>query len=136
MSSARSITESANPPRAVYLDYPLGHTSGKPDDRNNQLDIMRATLAAFETIDSPGTIVDLLFEWTPDDSWKDRVMRPSPKKEPGEGQKAGPKQAGAKEDSHSDDRVARFDTPQYQTEDDASSADPNCPTCVFLTDNR
>ena len=78
MSSARSITAAVNPPRAVYLDYPLGHTSGKPEDAANQMAVMRDTLAAFASIDAPGTIIDLEYEWREDDSWKDRVMRPEP----------------------------------------------------------
>lgn len=121
MSSARSITAAVNPPRAVYLDYPLGHTAGKVSDPANQMQVMRETLAAFEQIDSPGTIVDLPHEWLADDSWKDRVMRPQPKDD-------------RVSDGHSDDRVERFDTPQYQTSADAEAADSECPTCVFLAD--
>ena len=50
-------------------------------------------------------------------------MRPQPKTE-----------AAKKSSEHEDDRVARFDTPQYQTVEDARSADPACPTCVFLSE--
>ena len=32
LTSARDITAAANPPRAVFVDYPLGHTSGRVDD--------------------------------------------------------------------------------------------------------
>ncbi len=124
MSSARSITRAVNPPRAVYLDYPLGRTAGKPLDTDNQRAVLRDTLAAFAAIDRPGTIVDLDYEWQPDDSWKDRVMRPDPDKPGGDG------------GGHDDDRVARFDTPQYQTEADAAAADSACPTCFFLEDTR
>ena len=123
MSSARSITAAVNPPRAVYLDYPLGHTAGKVDDPDNQMQVMRDTLAAFEQIETPGTIVDLPYEWQADESWKDRVMRPQPKSD-------------RDADAHSDDRVERFGTPQYQTAADAEAADESCPTCVFLEDAR
>ena len=116
MSSARSITAAANPPRGVYLDYPLGHTSGKPGDADNQLAIMRDTLKAFGSIDTPGTIVDLPYQWADDDAWKDSVMRP---------------RSSQADDGHEDDRVERFDTPQYQTPEDADAADPDCPTCIF-----
>ena len=121
MSSALSITQAVNPPRAVYLDYPLGRTAGKPGDPENQRNVMRDTLAAFAAIDTPGDIVQLEYEWTADDSWKDRVMRPDPDKPKGSSE-------------HADDRVARHDTPQYQTSSDAEAADANCPTCVFLED--
>jgi len=120
MSSARSITAAANPPRAVYLDYPLGHTSGKPHDADNQIAIMQDTLHALATIDAPGTIVDLDYEWRTDDAWKDLVMRP--RSEPND----------KSERTHADDRVQRFDTPQYQSDEDAAGADQDCPSCVFL----
>lgn len=118
-SSALSITQAVKPPRAVYLDYPLGHTTGKPEDPDNQRDIMQAALMAFENISSSGEIVPLEFSWQADDSWKDKVMRP--------------RQAGAQNhpSEHQDDRVERWPTPQYQNEADAQAADPACPTCIF-----
>lgn len=125
MSSALSITRAVNPPRAVYLDYPLGRTAGKPGDKTNQREILRDTLAAFADIETPGTIVPLAYEWSADDSWKDRVMRPDPDKSGGDSQ-----------GEHNDDRVARLPTPQYQTPADEAVADTACPSCVFLEDNR
>ncbi len=116
MSSARSITAAVAPPRAVFLDYPLGHTAGRANDPANQLRIMRDTLQIFESIDRPGSLVDLGYQWQPDDAWKERVMRPDPDRP----------------NNHDDDRVARHATPQYQSEEDARAADPDCPTCVFL----
>ena len=44
LTSALSITASVNPPRAVFVDYPLGHTAGKPDDVESQDAIVRAAL--------------------------------------------------------------------------------------------
>ena len=40
MSSAYSITRSVNPPRAVYLDFPLGRTAGKANDKPLQRKII------------------------------------------------------------------------------------------------
>ena len=122
MSSARSITAAVNPPRAVYLDYPLGHTSGKADDADNQMAIMLDTLHAAADIKSPGTLIDLPYQWREDDIWKDYVMRPKPNDESRDTSDGG----------HEDDRVERYDTPQYQTEGDAAAADESCDTCVFL----
>lgn len=117
MSSAHSITASVNPPRAVYLDYPLGHTAGRPDDFAEQRHIMIDTLRALETIQVPGTIVPLRYRWSEDDSWKETAMRPRKNKTGN---------AEAK-----DDRVARHAEPQYQLDDDRRDADPGCPTCIF-----
>ncbi len=117
MSSARSITASVNPPRAVYLDYPLGHTAGRPDDLAEQRHIMIDTLRALETIQVPGTIVPLRYRWSEDDSWKETAMRPRKSK-------AGDSEAR-------DDRIARHAEPQYQLDGDRLDADPGCPTCIF-----
>lgn len=75
------------------------------------------TLRALETIQVPGTIVPLRYRWSEDETWKETAMRP---RRDGSGRKVA-----------SDDRVERFDTPQYQYDADREDADPACPTCVF-----
>jgi len=111
MTSAWSITAAANPPRAAFLDFPLGHTAGRPDDEREQISIMRAALKVFA--DAPrGSISRLPFEWDVDDRWKAAVMDGS--------------------SSGGDDRTERLDTPQYQSMDDEQLADPACPTCVWF----
>ena len=77
LSSALSITQSVKPPRAVYVDYPLGHTAGKPNDLDDQELIMRRTLSAITEITEPGSIVDLKRRWSDSDEWKNAVMLPS-----------------------------------------------------------
>ena len=124
MSSARDITEAGRAPRATFLDWPLGHTSGRPDAPALDAAVMRATLAAFDSIDRPDTIVDLPFPWADDDDWKDRVMRPRPKSSAGAARAA-------------DDRVARRATPQYQTPADADAAErshdgADCAVCAGI----
>jgi hypothetical protein len=124
MTSALSITRSVNPPRAAFVDYPLGHTTGKPHEPALQRGLLLDALAAFETLTQPGGVVMLPHRWSEDESWKDGVMRPDP---------------GAAGDGtgHADDRIGRHDTPQYQTEEDrvraeAALAEGGCKTCVFL----
>jgi hypothetical protein len=122
MTSALSITRSVNPPRAAYLDFPLGHTSGKPHRRDLDRDIVRDALRAFETLKEPGGIMMLPHEWADDDAWKDGVMRP--------------RSAGG---GHDDSRVERTAAPQYQTDVDRALAEQalasgGCPTCVWLDD--
>lgn len=121
MSSAWSITAAVDPPRAVYLDFPLGHTAGKPHDVALQRRIMRDTLEALAAIDTPGTIRRLPYRWAEDDAWKDLVMRPHP---------GGPSGPGG------DDRIGRHPDPQYQHEGDRLAAEAaferdGCPSCVF-----
>ena len=88
MTSSWMITASANPPRASFLDYPLGHTAGRPGELPEQIEIASAALRLIETATEPGNIVPLPHKWPAD--WK------------------------AKARELSDKRTERFDTPQYE----------------------
>jgi len=116
LSSALSITASANPPRAVHVDYPLGRTAGKPDDPASQDTIVRAAIETLAEAETPGEIRRLDLRWSENDDWKDGVMRPKPAT------------GGAAEAE--DDRAARTDVPQYQYEADREAVEPGCPTCL------
>lgn len=63
MTSALDITQAVNPPRAVFVNFPLGHQTGKPHQPDLQRQIVRDALQAFETIGTPGTIVELPYVW-------------------------------------------------------------------------
>jgi hypothetical protein len=67
MTSALDITLAVNPPRAVFVNFPLGHQTGKPHQPDLQRQIVRDALRAFETIDRTGTIVELPYVWDPND---------------------------------------------------------------------
>ncbi len=108
MASALDIMQAANPPRIAFLDYPLGHTTGKPNEPELQRDILAQALAGFSSLRSPGTVA-LPFKWTDDEAWKETAER-------------GP-----------DERLPRHDTPQYQNDADrrlAEANDPSCGVCV------
>lgn len=107
LTSARDITASANPPRAVFVDYPLGHTAGRVNDLATSREIVGAALDAFASTTS-GTITDLPHRWSETDDWKDDVMAVETASD------------GAA--SSNDSRVERYDTPQYQTAEDAKLA--------------
>ncbi|REJ86261.1 MAG: hypothetical protein DWQ36_09915 [Acidobacteria bacterium] len=100
------------PPRAVFVDYPLGHTSGKPDDPADQDAILEAALRLLEAAVAPGTIVDLDLRWAEDDSWKLPLLAPEP----------------------DDERSERHPEPQYQNEEDRRAAETavGCAGCVEL----
>ena len=123
LSSARSITQSVGTPRALYLDYPLGQTAGRAGDLDEQRQILELACHSFENMSHPGSIVDLPMRWSEDDAWKDMVMRPHTEND-GELSDDASVLAG-------DQRRERYDTPQYQHAEDALTADPNCPTCIF-----
>ena len=50
LASARDITASAFPPRAVFLNYPLGNTAGRPFDPENQRAVVGAALDLLERV--------------------------------------------------------------------------------------
>ncbi len=96
ITSARDIIESGRPPRAVYVDYPLGHTTGKPFDPADQIEIVRAALQAWPRFERAAQIINLDRRWAENDDWKSDAMRAD---------------AG-------DTRALRDEMPQYQLEAD------------------
>ena len=109
ITSAWSITAAANPPRAVFTDFPLGNTAGPPHDHETQLAIARSALSSAFSITQPGTILPLDHEWP--EPWKDEARQLI------------------------DDRSPRHDVPQYQTDADRVAAIERhgeaaaCPVC-------
>jgi D-proline reductase (dithiol) PrdB len=108
MGSALDILKAGNPPRAAFLDYPLGHTTGKPNQPELQREILIQALEGFTSLTVPGSIKILPFRWD-DEDWKRTAMMDG------------------------DTRVTRYDTPQYQTEEDRIRAEANavvtCEVC-------
>jgi D-proline reductase (dithiol) PrdB len=73
MTSALDITQSVKAPRAVFVNFPLGHQTGRPNDPRIQRQIVRDAMRAFETIGTPGEIVQLPHVWDPNDrTWESR----------------------------------------------------------------
>lgn len=98
LSSAYSITAAVNPPRAVFIDFPLGHTAGKRGDKPLQRRILIDTLSALDSIQEPGTIRKLPYRWSSSDDWK--TQPPT-----------------------MDDRQDRSSEPQYQYPEDREAAE-------------
>ena len=74
MTSARDITESVMPPRAVFLNFPLGHEAGKPHQPELQRSIIKDALRAVEILKEPGTIIDLPYRWLEDKDWEEDFL--------------------------------------------------------------
>ncbi len=73
ITSALDITKLVKPPRSVFLNFPLGHQTGKKFEPELQKSILRDALSAVSTIKEPGTIVDLPYRWSDDDEWEKHV---------------------------------------------------------------
>lgn len=67
------ITRLVRPPRAVFVNFPLGHQTGKKFEPELQKSILKDALNALSTIKEPGTIVELPYRWADDDSWEEHV---------------------------------------------------------------
>jgi len=99
MTSALDITRAVNPPRAAFLDFPLGHTTGRPNDPELQREILADALTSFASMTAPGSVRMLQYRWPGDEGWKAKAF------------------AGG------DERLPRHDTPQYQNEEDRRRAE-------------
>lgn len=94
LTSALDITQAVNPPRAAFLDFPIGYIGGTPKNRILQEDIMATALDAFDNLSEPGLIKILPFQWPEGNNWKTEAI------------------------NRQDVRMPRVDTPQYQMETD------------------
>ena len=110
LTAAHSITASVNPPRAAFVDLPLGYTVGRPGERDFQRDLLRRAFSAAESRTEPGTIADLGVRWSDDQAWK-------------AGATSG--LANGVRSAEGDSRSQRVAEPQYQFESDRAAAEAN-----------
>ena len=101
LGAALDILEAGNPPRAAFVDYPLGHSSGRPHDPADQYAVVKAALTGFASIAKPGTILRLPNRWDASEAWKATAMT----------------------GSGGDTRQPRDTTPQYQFPEDRLAAE-------------
>ncbi|HHL39397.1 MAG TPA: hypothetical protein ENJ37_02715 [Deltaproteobacteria bacterium] len=59
----RKFTEEVKAPRAVFLRWPMGHPLGEPGRVDQQRRVLERALQALETVEEPGTIIDLPYRW-------------------------------------------------------------------------
>jgi hypothetical protein len=100
LGSAFDILSAGSPPRAMFVDYPLGHSAGKPFDRADQEYIVRSALNGFNSLKKSGQIGIIDSDWGSAD-WKNDAS------------------ATAGEDT----RQPRDTRPQYQFEEDRIAAE-------------
>ena len=96
VGSTLDIMVAGRPPRALFIDYPLGHSVGPPFDTEIQTRIVRTGLACLTDIQTAGEIRHMDLVWPHGDTWKHDERT-------GKG---------------GDFRTARDLTPRYQTDDD------------------
>ena len=57
------VMEKVKVPRAVSLEFPLGHPLGKAFDQEQQKMILLDTFRALESVKDPGVIIELPYKW-------------------------------------------------------------------------
>ena len=75
VSSCRDITEAVKPPRALFVNFPLGHQTGRPFEPHLQRSIVMAALKNLKTVTKGGTIADFPYQWPEGNAWQDTVFR-------------------------------------------------------------
>ena len=73
VGSARDIVEECGVARFLFVDYPLGNSTGKPGDVENQNTIVSTALDVLESAVFPRTTVQAPVRWGSDD-WRDAFM--------------------------------------------------------------
>ncbi len=63
IGSIRDMMAQVKPPRPVFLNFPMGHQCGKAFDRELQTSIIKDALNTLKTLQEPGQIVDLPYDW-------------------------------------------------------------------------
>ena len=75
IGTAHDIMSKVTPPRAVFVDHPVGRTFGPPHDRaRNQVVLIRA-LAELSNFTQAGEIRDSSFRWSSDGNraWEEEL---------------------------------------------------------------
>ncbi len=99
VGSALDIFQSGKPPRAVFTNYPLGHSAGRPFDMKDQTSIIKSALDLFESNDKETRLHILHNDWG-EEAW----------------------QVEANSTEGVDTREERDETPQFQEESDIVAA--------------
>ena len=63
--------ELVRPPRAAFINFPLGHQCGKPGEAELQTQILKDALRLLESAKMPGKIEDLDYTWHVPFTWQD-----------------------------------------------------------------
>ncbi len=63
IGTALDIMAKVPPPRAVFVDHPVGRTFGRPGDRRKQEEILSEALGELAKFTASGQIRDLHCQW-------------------------------------------------------------------------
>ena len=75
IGTALDIMRKVTPPRAVFIDHPVGRPFGRPHDSAHNEAVLTRALAELPNFSSFGEIRDPHFQWEPDGSraWENEL---------------------------------------------------------------
>jgi hypothetical protein len=73
--TALDIMRQVTPPRAVFVDHPVGRAFGPPHDRGRNETVLARVLAELPNFTRPGEIHDCGLQWAADGNrvWEDEL---------------------------------------------------------------
>ncbi len=75
LSTVWDITSAIKPPRACFLDFPIGCPAGKPNEPELQREILKAALKQAPKLGGEWHLHELPFQWSEDGSrgWEEEL---------------------------------------------------------------
>ena len=64
VATGRDLTEQVKPPRALFVNHPMGNNFGAPGDRAMQTDILRRAIAMIDGVEEGGALLDYPTTWS------------------------------------------------------------------------
>lgn len=69
LGSCRDMMAQVKAPRSAFIDFPLGHQCGRPNDPDLQTRILKDALQVLATATTPGEVVELPYQWHEPFDW-------------------------------------------------------------------
>lgn len=63
IATGRDLTELVKPPRALFVNHPMGNNFGRPGDVAMQTDILRTALGLIHGAEQAGALLDYPSDW-------------------------------------------------------------------------
>lgn len=64
VATGRDLTALVKPPRALFVNHPMGNNFGKPGDAAMQTEILRTALGMIHTVEEGGVLIDYPTSWS------------------------------------------------------------------------
>ena len=63
VATGRDLTALVKPPRALFVNHPMGNNFGAAKDDETQMPILRTAVGLIESVTEDGTLVDMPTNW-------------------------------------------------------------------------